>query len=76
MLTTLCKNPAHEASAMVKLLIQQKEPERRGRRKRTSRGGVSTLSRLKNLQQDAAIQHGSWSGNRISQLVVTVVMKR
>jgi hypothetical protein len=74
-LTALCKNPAHEALAVVKLIIQH-EPERKERRNRTSRGGVSTLSRLKNLLQDAAIQLGSRSGNRISQLVVTVVMRR
>ncbi len=75
-MTALCKNPAHEALAVVKLMIQHEEPERKERRNRTSRGGVSTLSRLKNLLQDAAIQHGSRSGNRITQLVVTVVMKR
>jgi hypothetical protein len=46
MLTALCKYPAHEALAVVKLLFQQNEPERRGRRIRSSHGGVSTLSRL------------------------------
>jgi hypothetical protein len=56
--SALCKYPAHEASAVVKLLIQQNEPERRGRRNRSSHGEFSTLSRLYILQQDATIQQG------------------